>query len=111
MIEKPLLALFNQFGLSYDLHQHEAVFTSEESDCVCTMIKGPHGKNLFLRDEKKYFFLLSTFPEKRVDLKALSKEVTNSRFSFGNPDQLFEMLGVKPGSVTPYGLMNQKGAE
>jgi Ala-tRNA(Pro) deacylase len=106
MNEKPLLDLFNQFDLHYELHEHEAVFTCEASDRVCTMITGPHGKNLFLRDEKKNFFLLSTFPEKRVDLKTLSKEVTASRFSFGNPEQLFEKLGVKPGSVTPYGLMN-----
>lgn len=111
MPEKKLLDLFHQHNVPYQLYEHEAAFTSEQADRVCRLVPGTHGKNLFLRDEKKKFFLLSTFPNKRVDLKALSKCCGAGRFSFGNPADLLAKLGVMPGSVTPYGLIHDHNHE
>lgn len=108
MPHQKLLASFKDHQIEYELHTHEAIFTAEQGKNLKLNIKGPNCKNLFLRDKKKSYFLVSTLSDKRVDLKTLSKNFGNCHFSFGNVDELFSLLGVTPGSVTPFGLINDK---
>ena len=108
MPHQKLIESFTKHQIEYTLHTHQAVFTGEEAERLQLSIGGPNCKNLFLRDKKRAYFLVSTLNSKRVDFKALSKNFGNGHFSFGNKDDLLEILGVIPGSVTPYGLMNDK---
>ncbi len=85
---------------------HPAVYTVAESDKVEIPLPGAHTKNLFLKDDKGALFLVIANSETRVDLKALSKRLGAGRFSFGKPDLLMEMLGVTPGSVTAFAVIN-----
>ena len=105
MPHQKLLDSFKEHHITYELHTHPAVFTVEASDKLQEIIEGTHSKNLFLKDKKKKYFLVSTLSTKRVDLKTLSKNFGNGHFSFGNAEELFTFLGVIPGSVTPYGLI------
>ena len=101
-----LLSVFEDLGIDYELHRHEAVFTVEESSNLDQEIPGAHCRNLYLRDKKKKNFLVTAMNETPVELKALEKEIGCSRLSFGSSDRLWQFLGVKPGSVCPFAVIN-----
>lgn len=89
---------------------HEAVFTVAESAQLHRDIAGGHSKNLFLHDKKGQLFLVVALADTRVDLRSLQKALKADRWSFGKPALLQEVLGVTPGSVTPFALINDKAA-
>ena len=104
-----LLTLLSENQISYELFEHEAFYTVEESSKLKTEMnmKGAHTKNLFLRDKKRNFFLISCLDNREVDLKEIKNLIScQGNLSFGSPNYLFEKLGVKPGSVSPYSLVN-----
>lgn len=85
---------------------HDAVFTVAESTKLEREMPGGHSKNLFLKDEKGRLVLAVALSTTRVDLKALHRSLGTGRLSFGKPELLMEVLGVPPGSVTPFALIN-----
>lgn len=93
-------------GIAYKTYEHDPVFTVEESAPVKEMIPGGHTKNLFLKDKKGGLWLAVVQAELRVDLNRLAKQLGAPRFSFGSAELLIETLGVTPGSVTPFALLN-----
>ncbi|HYD73422.1 MAG TPA: prolyl-tRNA synthetase associated domain-containing protein [Candidatus Binatia bacterium] len=101
-----LFATFDSLGIVHVTHQHRAVFTVEESRDLKAALPGGHTKNLFLKDKKGRLFLLSALSDTVIDLNAVSKLIGSGRFSFGNADLLLQHLGVTPGSVTLFGLIN-----
>jgi Ala-tRNA(Pro) deacylase len=103
--EKILFIFFKKHGLEYLTYEHEPLFTVEDGKGVQGNIPGAHTKNLFLKDKKNTFFLVSVLEHKRVDLKVLSKSYGKGGLSFASSDDLKAMLNVVPGSVTPYGLI------
>lgn len=104
--EAELLAYLDNLGIRHLTHRHRPVFTVEESGDLKSTMPGGHTKNLFLKDKKGRLFLLSAIADTRIDLNAASKLLGSGRFSFGNADLLFQHLGVTPGSVTLFGLIN-----
>jgi len=101
-----LMARLEELGISYDLHHHEAVYTVEESEKLDRDIPGAHCRNLFLRDKKKRNFLLVLQNETDVDMKKLPDIIGADRLSFGSADRLWQYLGVRPGSVCPFAIIN-----
>jgi len=101
-----LFETFDALGISYELHHHKAVFTVAESEDVDAQIPGTHCRNLFLRDKKKNNYLLCLQNATEVDMKKLPAVMNAARFSFGSSDRLWEYLGVRPGSVCPYSIIN-----
>ena len=101
-----LFAFLDGLGIAHVTHQHRAVFTVEESRDLKAALPGGHTKNLFLKDKKGRLFLLSALGDTVIDLNAVSKLIGSGRFSFGNADLLLRHLGVTPGSVTLFGLIN-----
>lgn len=95
-----------EWGIAFDLHEHQAVFTVEEASALKIEIPGIHTRNLYLRTKKKKNYLITLRDETPVDLKLLSDQLDCGRFSFGSSDRLLQFLGVTPGSVTPFALMN-----
>ena len=104
--EKKLISLIDKKGFEFELYSHEPLFTVEESIKYRGAIKGSHSKNLFLKNKKKQFFLFSCLENTRIDLKKLSKSLDLGNLSFANEHYLYSYLGVKPGAVTPFGLLN-----
>jgi Ala-tRNA(Pro) deacylase len=104
-----LFALFERLGIEARTYEHAPVFTVAESETVKDEIPGGHSKNLFLKDKKGRLFLVVAEARTRIDLKRLHEPLgASGRLSFGSAELLGEVLGVEPGSVTPFGLMNDR---
>lgn len=101
-----LFALFEALNISVIRHQHPALRTVEDSRQHRGDMSGGHAKNLYLRDRKKNNFLVVAEEDQPIDLKALASAMGTDRLSFGSSDRLMEYLGVIPGSVTPFSVIN-----
>ena len=92
-----------------EVHQHDALFTVEDSRKLRGKIDGAHTKNLFLKNKKNNFFLLSFEEADKIDLKKISKSLELGNISFAKEEYLEKYLKIKPGSVSPFALLNDKG--
>jgi Ala-tRNA(Pro) deacylase len=103
-----LLARFAALGIAQTTYEHPAVFTVEEAKALRGKLPGGHCKSLFLKDKKGALWLAVMLEERRIDLKKLSDRLGAARFSFGSAELLEEVLGVTPGSVTPFAIINDR---
>lgn len=103
---RDLFARLESLGIATRTIEHEAVFTVAESTAVERDLPGGHTKNLFLKDAKGRLWLVVAEAHASVDLKALPERIGAARLSFGNADLLGEVLGVTPGSVTAFAILN-----
>jgi Ala-tRNA(Pro) deacylase len=101
-----LFARFDELGIAHRTHTHPPVFTVEEAKALRGAMPGGHCKSLFLKDRKGSLWLVVALEECRVDLKRLADALGAPRFSFGSAELLHEVLGVRPGSVTPFAAIN-----
>jgi Ala-tRNA(Pro) deacylase len=104
-----LLARLDELGLANETIDHPPLFTVEDSRSLRGEIPGGHTKNLFVKDKKGRLFLLVLDEAATVDLKRVHEKIgAQGRVSFGSAELLEEVWGVKPGSVTPFGALNDK---
>jgi len=103
-----LLAFLDRIGVEHRTLDHPAVFRVEEGLDIKARLPGAHTKNLFLKDRKSQLWLISARQDTVVDLKRLPRVIGSDRLSFGNEQLLYETLGVTPGSVTAFGLVNDR---
>src|ERR1051326_156099 len=103
-----LLARFAALGIAQRTYDHPAVFTVEEAKALRGTLPGGHCKSLFLKDKKGGLWLAVMLEERRTDLNRLAARLGAPRFSFGNAETLHAVLGVTPGSVTPFALANDR---
>ncbi|MGP1397241.1 MAG: prolyl-tRNA synthetase associated domain-containing protein [Inquilinaceae bacterium] len=101
-----VLSRLRGLGIAAETLAHEPVFTVEDNKRLRGLLPGGHCKNLFLRDKKKRSWLVVCDEDRRVDLRDLARRLGAGRFSFGSATRLFETLGVAPGAVTPFALVN-----
>ncbi|HML09535.1 MAG TPA: prolyl-tRNA synthetase associated domain-containing protein [Stellaceae bacterium] len=101
-----LFAAFDRLGIAHKTYTHPPVFTVEEAKSLRGVLPGGHCKSLFLKDKKAGLWLVVALEECRVDLKALADRLSAPRFSFGAAELLYGVLGVRPGSVTPFAAIN-----
>jgi len=101
-----LMAQLDAAGIAYTHHSHPPLRTVEDSKEFRDGMPGTHVKNLYLRDRKKRNFLVITQEDRAVDLKSLQGDIAADRLSFGSSDRLFEFLGVRPGAVSLFTLVN-----
>ncbi len=106
--KEQLIEILDDLGIEYQLYDHEPIFTVEQGEPLKKTIPGMHCRNLFLRDKKKNMFLITAANETRLDMKKLSDVIGSGRLSFGSPDRLWENLGIRPGSVNPFCIINDK---
>ena len=105
-----LLARFAELGIETTTHDHPAVFTVAESREIKHAIPGGHSKNLLLKDKKGRVFLVTAEADAAIDLKTIHDKIgANGRVTFGKADLLMDLLGVIPGAVTPFGVVNDTG--
>ncbi|WP_134500897.1 prolyl-tRNA synthetase associated domain-containing protein [Microvirga pakistanensis] len=104
---KELLDRLDALGIPSETIEHAPVFTVAESKAVKDSIPGAHSKNLFVKDKKGRFFLISAKHDTAIDLKRTHEVLgASGRLSFGSAEQLKELLGVEPGSVTAFAVVN-----
>ena len=101
-----LLAVLDALAIDYVTHHHPPLRTVEDAKAHRGDMPGIHIKNLYLRDRKKRNFLIVAQEDRVIDLKNLDQKIGCDRLSFGSADRLFEMLGVRPGAVSPFTLIN-----
>ena len=101
-----LMDKLKELGIEFSYNEHVAVYTVEESEAVDAQIEGTHCRNLFLRDKKKKNYLLVLQNATDVDTKKLPDVLGSGRLSFGSADRLWQYLGVRPGSVCPFSIIN-----
>ena len=106
-----LMAKLDELGIMTTTHDHEAVFTVDESEKLHDQIPGGHTKNLFVKDKKGKMFLLVVGAHATIDMKTLHKKLGCARLSFGKPDLLQEKLGITPGSVNAFCIINDESEE
>ncbi|MEJ0042020.1 MAG: prolyl-tRNA synthetase associated domain-containing protein [Rhizomicrobium sp.] len=109
--EAALYARFEGLGIAWTTYAHAPVFTVEEATALYDSQPGGHSKNLFLKDKKDGLWLVTLRDDLKVDLNALAKALASPRFSFGSPDLLIATLGIAPGAVTPFAVMNDADAK
>lgn len=95
-----------RLGIKTTTVEHEPLFTVEQADKIALSIPGGHIKNLFLKDDKKQFWLLVAEDHAKIDLKKVGQTLGAPKLRFADADLLWQYLGVKPGSVTPFALIN-----
>jgi Ala-tRNA(Pro) deacylase len=105
-----LFAYLDDLDIRHSTMEHREVFTVEEGADIKANLPGGHSKNLFLKDKKGVFFLISALGSTQIRLNQLHKTLGCARLSFGRAEIMEEMLGVTPGSVTAFALINDKPA-
>lgn len=98
----------DSLGIAHETAWHAPVFTVAESRALRGTLAGGHSKNLFLKNKKDQLWLVTAAEDAALDLKALTRTLAAGRLSFGKPDLLLAVLGVEPGAVTPFGLLNDR---
>src|SRR6202046_5244419 len=104
-----LFAYLDSLGIAHKTVTHPPVFTVEEGRALRGAIAGGHTKNLFLRDKKGVPYLVVAGEDAAIELRSLHRLLgATGRFSFGSPELMRELIGVEPGSVTPFSVINDK---
>lgn len=103
---KRLFERLDALGIASVTVEHEPMFTVEQSRSLKETLPGAHSKNLFVVDKNGSTALVVARDDTRVDLKRVGEVLGFGRLSFGKPELLAERLGVTPGSVTPFALIN-----
>ncbi len=106
-----LLARLEALGIAATTVNHPPVFTVEEAKALRGELPGAHIKNLFLRNKKGRMWLVTCLEDRDIDLKLLAAKLDAGRFSFGSGERLMTYLGILPGSVTPFAVINDKVGE
>ncbi len=106
--EDALFSLLDELKIQTSTFRHAPLFTVEDSKSLRGEIPGKHCKSLFLKDKKGNFILAVLLEDRRLDMKALFKsgKLNIGRLSFASAERMISMLGIKPGSVTPFSLIN-----
>ena len=104
-----LYALLDANGIGYTHHGHPPLFTVADSQALRGELPGGHVKNMFMKDKKGVVWLATCLEDRQIRIRDLEKEIGAKGLSFGKEDLLWELLGVRPGAVTPFGLINDTG--
>ena len=105
--EERIYDFLDKLGISYEKYNHEAVMTIEQAAGIEEKIGLRIAKNLFMKNSKGHYLVLMP-GEKKFDAKAVSKQLETSRMTFAKEDEMLELLDIKPGAVSPLGLINDK---
>jgi len=109
MDKKEVYAYLSGKGIGYEVTEHKAVFNMEELGSVELPYPEWDAKNLFLRDDKKRnYYIITVKGDKRVDIKEFRRRQGLRPLSFASAEEMLDILGLTPGSVSPLGMLNDK---
>lgn len=99
-----LLSFLQDHNIQFEYYEHRPIFTVQEGEDIKHTIPGMHTKNLFLTDKRGQYFLICIESSKRLAINAFRKLIGVKDMSFGTPEEMMEVLGLTPGSVSLFGL-------
>lgn len=112
MSEQQVFDALDALGIPYTVHRHPPVFTVDEAEEHWAAIEATHCKNLFVRNKKgNAHYLVVLESSKTADMKRLAAQLSEDRLSFGSPERLQKYLGLSPGAVSPFGIINDERRE
>jgi Ala-tRNA(Pro) deacylase len=98
-----------ELDISYERHDHPPLPTVEAAEQYWSGIDATHCKNLFLRNQKgDRHYLVVLQHSKKADLRSVADQIGDGKLSFASPERLQTHLGLTPGSVSPFGLINDR---
>jgi Ala-tRNA(Pro) deacylase len=107
--EEPVVATLRELEIPFTRHEHPPVATVDEASAHWAGIDATHCKNLFLRNQKgNRHYLVVLTASKKADLKSVAEQIGDGKLSFASPERLMTHLGLTPGSVSPFGLINDR---
>lgn len=106
-----LLERLAALGIATRTVSHPPLFTVEQSKALRGQLPGGHTKNLFLRDKKGRMWLVTCLEDRKIDLKTLEGALGSGRLSFGSAERLMTHLGIIPGAVTPFAVINDTAGQ
>src|SRR5512132_1054982 len=106
--EEDLFERLAALGIAVETHRHAPVFIVAQAKALRGELPGAHTKNLFLKDKKAALWLVVAMEDRQIELKELRRRIGSAPLSFAGADVLREVLGVEPGSVTPFALINDE---
>lgn len=106
--KKKMYEILDERGIPYEAYEHIPVYTVEEADALEIPYAEYGLKNLFLKDKKKNYYLVSLHGNKPIDLKKLRTSLGCTPLHFAGEDQLYENTGLLKGHVTPFGVLNSE---
>ncbi|HZT78536.1 MAG TPA: prolyl-tRNA synthetase associated domain-containing protein [Vicinamibacterales bacterium] len=107
--ERAVVARLEELGIRYERHEHRPVATVDEAEAHWSGIDATHCKNLFLRNQKgNRHYLVVLLHSKKADLRSVADQIGDGKLSFASPERLLTHLGLTPGSVSPFGLINDR---
>lgn len=108
--QRPVLECLQALGIAFERYDHPPVATVAEAEVHWAGIDATHCKNLFLRNQKgDRHYLVVMGHDKRAELRQVAEQIGDGKLSFGSPERLMKHLGLMPGSVSPFGLLNDPG--
>lgn len=108
MNKQDIYILLQQKNIKHQIFEHEAVYTIDGMLALGLPDSHRVAKNLFLRDDKKHFYLLVVKEDRKINMKDLQTRLGTRRLSFANETQLMDILGLISGAVCPFGVLNDK---
>lgn len=111
MGKKKIYSYLEELNIWHEITEHEAVYDMSELNNVPLPYPENIAKNIFVRDDKKRsFYLITIKGDKRIDLKELKRKYNTRPLSFASEKYLMDILGLTPGSVSPFGILNDKNS-
>ena len=108
MKREEILLLLKEEGIAFELQEHPAVKNMEEIAAVGLLYPEQDAKNLFIRDDKRNYYLLSIRGAKRIDLKQFRRQEGLHSLSFAKSEEMQQILALSPGEVSPLGILNDE---
>lgn len=109
MNKQEIYDYLNKQNIWHEITEHDAVCSMSELISVELPYPECDAKNIFIHDDKRqHFYLITVKGDKRLNSKQFRKSHAMRPISFASDDELMDLLGVKPGSVTPLGLLNDR---
>ena len=107
--EQQVYGYLAALDIAVERHEHPPVVSVEDAERHWTGIDAMHSKNLFLRNQRgDRHYLVIVRHSKRADLRAVAGQIGDGKLSFASPERMMTYLGVRPGSVSPFGLINDR---
>lgn len=104
--DEDLLRKLDELSIKTVLHSHEPLMTVEDQKAHTHLLPGAHCKNLFLKDKSKSFWMITALDDTTINLKNAAAQLGAGKFSFAKPEEMLDLLGITPGSVSPFALIN-----
>ena len=104
--DEDLMRKLDELSIKTQVHSHAPLMTVEDQKQHSHLLPGAHCKNLFLKDKSKKFWMITALDDTAINLKIVAAQLGSGKFSFAKPEEMLKILGITPGSVSPFALIN-----